>query len=150
MPTTNATTGKKALIDLLKAQAAPAGLLDGVEVHYAYNGNVGARSVYGGGWRMTAEDDVAETPGVLVVETVFYSLYVRVLSRPACDVEETDLVADGIATALGAVLKANPRLAGGLSITGIYAGQGDYSRTDDETTSVHGYEVRTTSRLSWG
>jgi hypothetical protein len=150
MPTTNATTGKKALIDLLKAAAVPAGLLDGWDVAYAFNANVGVQSMYGGGWRMEAADDVAEGPGLLMLEVVTYSLYVRVVARPACDVEETDVIANGAATALGVVLKTNPKLAGGLSVVGIYAAQGDYSRTDDETTSIHAYQVRTMSRLSWG
>lgn len=150
MPTTNAAAGKLALITLLKAQTGPGQLLDGVEVKYAYRANVGAQCIYGGGWRMTAEDAVAEGVGLLVRELVTVSLYVRVVARPACDVEETDAACTTISNALGSVLMANPKLAGQLSVVGIAGGQGDYSGTDDETISIQAFQVLITSLVTWG
>jgi len=150
MRITNATLAKKAVVDLLKAATVPAGLLDGVEVHYAYHGNVGLKSVYGGGWRLQQENAVAEAPGVLVQELVSFSLYVRVVTRPPVDVEDTDADADSIGGAIGAIFKSNPKPAGPFSIVGLASGQGDYSRTDDETISVHAYQVQVASNLSWG
>lgn len=150
MPTTNATTAKLALINLLKAQTGAGQLLDGIDVRYAYRGQIGAQCVYGGGWRMDADDAVSEGPGVLVREIVVVSLYVRVLARPACDVEDTDATANQIGTALGSVMKANPKLAGPLTVLGISSGQGDYSTTDDETISIHAYQVRVGGMVSWG
>jgi hypothetical protein len=75
---------------------------------------------------------------------------VRVLQRPATDVEDTDQIADSIGSAIGAVLKANPKLAGGLSWLGIASGQGDYQVLDDETISIHAYQVQFRSRITWG
>jgi hypothetical protein len=151
MPTTNANLAKKAIIAALKAAAGPAGLLDGVSVDYAYNGNVGALSVYGGGWRILEQiDAVAEGPGVLVAELVSVSLYVRALARPAVDVEETDDQADAVLTAIGTVFKAAPKLAGPLTVVGVASGQGDYSRTDEETISIQALQVQVRSNLSWG
>lgn len=150
MRITNATLAKKAVIDLLKAAAVPAGLLDGVDVHYAFHGDVGFKSIYGGGWRLQQENAVAEAPGVLVRELVSFSLYVRVVARPPVDVEVTDADADAVGGAIGAIFKANPKPAGPFSIVGLVSGQGDYSCTGDETISVHGYQVQVASNLSWG
>jgi len=147
---TNATAAKKAVIAALQAQTDPGELLDGVAVDYAFNGNAGPVSVYGGGWRLDQEDAVAETPGVLVREVVSVSLYVRVVARPPVDVSVTDDQADAVAGAFGAIFKATPKLAGPLTVLGVASGQGDYSRTDDETISVHAYQVRVGSYLSWG
>lgn len=150
MPTTNATAAKRAAINVLKAQTGAGQLLDGIDVKYAYRGQVGPQCVYGGGWRMEGEDAVAEGPGVLVRELVTVSLYVRILKRPAVDVEDTDVIADGVATAIGTVFKANPKLGGPLTVVGIGGGQGDYSTTDDETISIHAYQVRIQSFVTWG
>ncbi len=149
MTTTNATAAKRAIIDRLKAEA-DSGVLSGVDVDYAFNGNVGLRSIYAGGWRMTAQDAVAEGPGLLVAEQVTVSLYVRVVARPATDVEETDAEADRIETVIGRIFRHEPQLAGGFTVLGIPSGQGDYSRTDDETVSVHALQVRVESHLAWG
>jgi hypothetical protein len=149
MPATNATLAKLALLDRLKAEA-DGGLLAGVEVHYAYHGNVGPKSLYGGGWRMTAEQDVAEQAGILVRELVTVSLYVRIVARPPTDVEETDVEADRIAGIISRIFRHDPQLAGPLAFLGIAGGQGDYSRLDDETVSVHAYQVQVGSHLSYG
>lgn len=150
MPTTNATTAKTALVALWQAQTGSGGLLDGVQVSYAAPGEMGALCLYGGGWRMVQDDAVAETPGVLVQEELSLSWYIRATSRPRCDVSETDATCNGVATALGVVMKANPKLAGGLSLLGIAAGQGDYFNTDDETVSIFALQVRVRSMFGWG
>ena len=151
MPTTNANLAKKAVIDALKAATVPAGLLDGVDVDYAFNGNAAALSVYGGGWRFEQADAVAEGPGILVAELVSVSLYVRAKQGPpSVDVEETDGQADDVLTAIGRVFKAAPKLAGPLTVVGVASGQGDYSRTDDETISIQALQVQVRSQLTWG
>ncbi len=146
---TNATRAKKAVIGRLKAEA-DGGLLRDVEVHYGYHGNVGLRSIYGGGWRILEQKDaVAEGPGILVEEIVAVSLYIRVVRRPAVDVEVTDADADDVAAVLARVFAGDPNLPGDMSWLGIASGQGDYSRTDDETISVHAYQLQVGSYLSW-
>lgn len=147
MTTTNATPAKLAVINRLKQEAA-SGRLAKVEVHYAWPGKVGLRCVYGGGWRFDQEDAVEE-PGILVREVVAISLYVRVLRRPACPVEVTDAEADGIGGLIGKIFRADPRLAGPFTWLGVASGQGDYSRTEHETISIHAYQVRVGSHLQW-
>ncbi len=146
---TNATRAKKALFGRLKAEA-DGGLLSDVDVNYGYHGNVGLRSIYGGGWRILDQKDaVAEQSGLLVEEIVAVSLYIRVVKRPPVDVEETDAEVDEIAAVLARIFFNDPTLPGDMSWLGIASGQGDYSRTDDETISVHGYQARIGSFLSW-
>jgi len=143
---TLAVAAKRALVDRLREQV-PAG--DNLEVHYAWPGNAGLRCVYGGGWRFDQDEAVAE-PGLIMEETVAVSLYVRVLARPACDVEDTDADAEAVGGLLVNTFAANPQLAGGLTYLGIASGQGDYSRTDTETISIHAYQVRVRGFLVWG
>ena len=147
--TTNAYVAKASLIGLLQAQTGVGELLEGVDVNYAYHGGVGLKSIYGGGHVFEQADAVAER-GVLVRELVTVGLYMRAVLRPACDVAETDLIVAGMGAAVAAVLKANPMLAGGLSWVGISGGQGDYSRTDDETISVLLYQVQFGAHLAYG
>lgn len=144
----SATLAKIAVIERMQAEAE-SGLLRGLEVHYAFPGEVGPRSVYGGGTRFEQEDAVAE-PGVLRNEVVILSLYVRVVLRPAGDVKETDLVANDIGNLIGKVFHADPQLAGPFTWLGISSGQTDYSQTTDETISIHAYQVRIGTRLVWG
>lgn len=147
---TNAVLAKKAIFDLLKAQAIPAGFLPGVAVDYAYNGTASAPRIYGGGWRFDPDGEVAEGPGVVVQELIGINVYVEVVVRPAVDVFETDLTAAGIAGAIGQTLKAAPQLTAQLRVRGIASGQGGYERTDDETISRHIYQVLVSSYLAWG
>lgn len=150
MPTTNANTAKLAIINALKAQTGPGLPLAGIDVQYAYRGDMGAQAIYGGGWRFTSADAVAETPGVLLYEDVTLSLYIRVVQRPANDVEIGDAIADSILTAVGVVFKAQPRIGGQMAVTGIASGMGDYSGTDEETISIQAIQVTVGSSLSWG
>ena len=87
---------------------------------------------------------------MLVAELVSVSLYVRALARPAVDVQVTDERADAVLTAIGTVFKASPKLAGALTVIGVASGQGDYSRTDDETISIQALQVQVKSFVSWG
>lgn len=148
--TTNGFAAKAALIDLLQAQTGVGQPLVDVDVRYSYDGTVGARSIYGGGLTFEQGDAVAER-NTLMFETVTVGLYMRAVQRPATDVEDTDLMVAAMGAAVGAVLKANPLLAGGaLTWTGITGGQADYSRTDDETISVLLYNIRFTAFLAYG
>lgn len=147
--TTNAYVAEAALIDLLKTKVGAGLPLEGVDVNYAFHGQVDLKSIYGGGHRFVQEPAVAE-PGVLVQELVTVSLYMRAVLRPATDPRETDLIVAGMGVAVGQVLKANPKLAGALSWVGIAGGQGDKSRTDDETISVLAYQIQFASLLTYG
>ena len=153
MPTTNAIAAKTALIDLLKTQTVEgSGLpLVGFTVKYGFRGDLGLKCIYGGGWRFEAEDAVAETPGVLVRELTRLSLYVRIVDKPAVDVEVTEAKVEAALNAIGTVLKAHPKLAGQLSVVGINAGAGDYSTpTDDETICIGSLSVLVASLVTWG
>lgn len=147
---TNAYAAKKALFDLLDANNGPSQVLDGVQVAYAYPArDVEEKCVYGGGVRFDHEDDVAESPGVLVRETALVGVYVRVVTRPALSVAETDTAAAAIGAAVLGLVKANPKLAGALTWVGVRSGQGDYSQTDDETIAVLAYQFRFISRFAY-
>jgi hypothetical protein len=146
---THSFVAKAALIDLLQAQTGVGQLLQDVDVDYAYHGNVGARAIYAGGLTFDQAPAVAER-NTLMVETVTVGLYMRAVLRPATDVEDTDLLCAAMGAAVGAVLKANPLLAGTLTWTGITGGQADYSRTDDETISVLLYNVQFGAYLAYG
>jgi hypothetical protein len=146
--TSNAVAAKAALFDAL-AEEAQSGLLQGLDVHYAWPGEVSAeRVVYGGGFRFEQQDAVAEQ-GVLIDEVVEVSLYVRIVKRPAVDVRETDLEAADVLDLIGTVFASRRQLAGPYTWMGVVSGMGDYSRTADETTSVLAAKARIGTRLSW-
>lgn len=148
--TTTAYDTKRALFDTLSAYTGTGQSLEGVQVAYAWPADASLECIYGGGIRFDHEDAVAEFPGTLVRELASVSIYVRVVKRPACPVEDADERAAEIGAAIGAILRANPNLPGGSTWFGIGRGQGDYSRTPDETVSVLGYEVRTARNISYG
>ena len=133
---------KRALFALLAANTGPAQVLEGVQVEYGFPGNVGMKCVYGGGVTFEHVDAAAESPGILVRETVLVSAYIRVVTRPGGPVEDTDTAAEAIGAAMLALVKANPKHAGPLTWVGVRGGQGDYQRTDDETISILGYQFR--------
>lgn len=149
--TTYAYTAKAALIDRLQARTGPAEALEGLQVEYAYPGNnIELECIYGGGIRFEQRDAVAESPGVLVAEEVTVSLYIRVVSRPPCPVQDTDTRAAEIGAQLATLLRTEPQLAGGNAVIGIARGQGDYHQTDDETMSILAYQIRVNTHLSYG
>lgn len=146
---TNAYAAKKALFDRLAAKAEAGQPLEGIQVAYAFPGNVDAECVYGGGVRFDHVDAVAEAPGVMVAETALVSVYVRILARQG-DVVDTDARAAEVLATLGALLRAEPKLAGWQTWLGMASGQGDYQRTDDEAISILAVQVRIGSHLAYG
>jgi len=161
-PITRATIIKKAVFDLFKAQAVPAGLLIAptgpggdvalapVDVRYGWKSDIGPVAVYGGGWRFEQEDYTAEGPGLLVREVIRFSINVRVQVRPACAVEDTDAIANTVCVGLASVLKAHPEPYPGYRVDGFPGGLGDYENTDDETVSRYAFELRLHGQLTWG
>lgn len=149
--TTSAYTAKTALFDRLTARTAVGQPLEGLQVAYAWPGStVDLECMYGGAVRFEQRDAVAEAPGVLVVEDVLVTVYIRVVARPPVPVEETDARAAEIGAQLGAMLRAEPHLAGGDAVVGIARGTGDYHQTDDETMSILSYQIRVSTHLSYG
>lgn len=149
--TTSIYATKKALFDTIAEYAALGQPLEGVQVAYAWPGsNVDLECIYGGGVRFEHADAVADHPGVLVQEIASLSVYIRVVQRPAGPVAEADARAAEIGNWLGAILRANPVLAGGGTWLGITSGQGDYSQTPDETVSILSYQVRTARNIAYG
>jgi hypothetical protein len=149
--TTSAYTAKAALFTRLLAYAQPAQPLAGLQVAYAFPGiNVDLECLYGGGVRFEQRDAIAESPGLMVTEEATISIYIRVCNRPASDVQTTDTRAAQIGAQVGALLRAEPILAGGTTLLGISGGAGDYSQTDDETISILSYQVRASTNLSYG
>lgn len=125
--------------------------LEGVQVAYAWPGNdVDLECVYGGGVRFEHADAIADHPGVLVQEIATFSVYIRVVHRPTGPVADADARAAEIGSWLGALLRANPGLAGGGTWLGITSGQGDYHRTPDETVSILSYQLRTARNVTYG
>lgn len=139
---TNAYVAKKALFDLWDANNGPAQALAGVQVAYAFPAAPDMKCIYGGGITFEHSDASAETPGILVRESVLVSAYIRVVARPVGEVADTDAVAAQIGGAMLGLVKANPKLAGPLTWVGVRGGQGDYQQTDDETISILGYQFR--------
>lgn len=148
--TTSVYATKRALFDKLREWAVPGQPLEGISVDYAWNPNSGLESIYGGGVRFTHTDAIAEHPGVLVREEAWLSLYVRVAMSPPVDVSVTDERAEEIGSWLGALLRANPGLAGGGTWLGMTSGQGDYQQVGEETVSILAYQVRTARNLAYG
>lgn len=148
--TTYGYTAKAVLFDRLEAYAAPAQPLAGLQVSYAWPGQADPECLYGGGIRFEQHDAVAEAPGILVTEDTLVTVYIRVIARPPGDVRDTDARAATIGSKIGALLRAEPQLAGGGSVIGIARGQGDYSQTDDETTSILSYQIRVSTNISYG
>lgn len=141
---------KEALFAALETAAESPGPLEGLQVSYAYPGAPDAECLYGGGVRFEQRDAVAEQPGVLVVEDALVTIYIRVVARPPGPVQETDQRCAAIGAGIGALLRAQPHLAGGNAVVGIARGQGDYHQTDDETISILSYQIRVQQHLSYG
>lgn len=148
--TTYAYTAKAAIIARLAQESVPAGLLDGVQIAYAYPGTISSKCIYGGGVRFEHNDQVAESPGVMVAEETMVNIYIRVTMAPAGDVKDTDIQALAIGTVIAALFRSEPNMAGGHSVLGIARGQGDYTQTDDETISILGYQLRVQTNISYG
>ena len=149
--TTNVYAAKKVLVDLLKANTDTGEPLEGVDVAYSWQAlTTNNRCVYGSWVSFDQESVVAEGPGQLMREDATVNLYVRAVDNPPTDVETTDAAVNDIVAGIGAVLKANPQVGAGYSWTAIRSGNGDYSETDTETTSVMVLRITLTTRLSYG
>jgi len=138
----------QAIMGRLKGEA-DGGLLEGVDVQYAYAGDFGLRAVYGGSARFEQESAVAEQTGILNVERIVYTIYVRCVRRPSCDVELTDGDAAEIKAAIARVFASDPRLAGDMTWLGVSSGIRDYSRNDMETISIHSLDLLVGAYVSW-
>lgn len=141
---------KTALIDLLRSFTHPGDYLDGVTVSYSWKTDLGNRCVYGGWVSGSHQPEVAENPGLLVREDSTVNLYVKAVDSPPTDVETTDMAVEGIIAGIGALLKANPKVGGGFSWTGISSFNGDYSESDDHTESIAVLRVGFSTQLSYG
>lgn len=137
----------EAVMDRLAAEA-DGGLLQGVQVDYGV-GELGLKSIYGGGARFDQESAIAEQAGVLNIEQITYTLYIRCVRRPGCDVRLTDRDAAGIKAVIARVFAANPQLGGDMTWLGVSSGSRDYSRNDQETVSVHALDLLIQAYVSW-
>lgn len=167
MPATNGYVAKGALFDKLKAAADPGGggLLDVLvaanpewgnrcNVAYAMDGEMGSLAIYGGGFSFTQDDAVAETPGVLVGETVTQLVYIRAQTRIGVtgtirDVQWLDDIIRQVANTMVKVIKQSPVLLNGVAVIGSRGGSGDYSTNDDEKVSLMSYQFTVASLFGW-
>ena len=137
-----------AVMDRLAAEA-DGGLLAGVGVSYAMK-ELALRQIYGGSARFDQESTVAEQVGLLNVERIVFTIYIRCVRRPVCDVRETDAEASAIKAVIARVFAKNPQLAGDMTWLGVSGGYRDYSINDQETVSVHTLEMLVQAYVSWG
>lgn len=147
--TTNVYAAKRALFARLRDKAADGQPLAGIQVAYAFPGQVDQECIYGGGVRFDHQDAVAEHPGIMVTETALVSLYVRIVGATGDDVEATDDRAAEVLATITALLRAEPRLAGGQTWLGIQGGQGDYD-TNNGALSILAAQVAIGSHLAYG
>ena len=149
--TTRVYEAKKAMFDRLTGLAGEGQPLDGIQVAYAFPGDPQLECVYGGGVRFSHEDAVAER-GVLMAEVALVSVYIRVASKPATLVEETDARAAEIFAQLAVQLTGDPFLAGQMMFGGITQGQGDYEVLPDgsQSTSILAVQARIETDLTYG
>jgi len=146
---TSAFAVKRAIFERLRAEA-DGGLLAGWDVNYTFNAGAGARSMYGGGWRLLEQEEaVAEGIGLVVREVVEISLYIIVKISPRVDVSETDAVIETVSGAIVRVFARNPNLASDMTWLGIARGQGDYTDNQLETISRAAFALSAQSYLSW-
>jgi len=137
-----------AVMDRLAAEA-DGGLLQGVQVSYGV-ADLGLKSVYGGSARFDQQSAIAEQPGVLNLERIVYTIYIRCVRRPACDVRDTDADAVAVKTVIAQIFSRNPKLAGDMTWIGVSNGYRDYSRNELETVSVHSLDLLIEAYVSWG
>ncbi|MEU2699581.1 hypothetical protein [Micromonospora aurantiaca (nom. illeg.)] len=149
MTGTNVYAAKKALFDGLTFLATEGQPLAGIQVAYAFPGNVELECIYGGGVRFTQEDLTAEH-WVATEETALVSVYFRVHRKEPRAVALTDARAAEMLGQTVAVLRTYPSLGGGLTVTGVTQGQGDYDQPQDESLSILSVQVQVRSQLTYG
>jgi hypothetical protein len=156
--TTAAYAAKRAVVDRLVQRAAqPGNALSGVQVAYSWPGNTAAMEcVYGGGvtFDQPGTDDAVDSQRHrLVKETATVGVHIRIAASPPDAVEPiraTDARAEAIGDEIGALLAAQPGLAGGSSVARLLRGQGDYSPTDDQAVSTLSYQISVESYIQPG
>ncbi|AXH88791.1 hypothetical protein AB0N38_18850 [Micromonospora aurantiaca] len=149
MTGTNVYAAKKALFDGLAALTAPGQPLEGIQVAYAFPGDVELECVYGGGVRFVHDDETAER-WVVTGEVALISVYIRVNRKEPRAVAAADTRCAAIFGQIVSVLRSYPSLGGGMTVTGVTQGQGDYDQPQDETVSVLGVQVRVESQITYG
>jgi hypothetical protein len=152
--TTNAYAAKRAIRNRLAELAAGMGPLstlgcDGGPLQIKYDNrprDMEDRCVYGGGvsFSRSQDDVIVDGSHEIPKETAVTTWYIRVADK-ALDIEDTDEIAETIGEALGDIFASEPRIAGGKSVSKLFAGQGDYDYDDDENISLLMYEVHTES-----
>ena len=142
--TTAAYAIKRLIFDRLALAVGPGLELDGVQVSYAYPGQVQDVCVYGGGvvFDQPGTDDVVDGDDVAVREQSTIRLYVRIVGH-GLTVAQTEIRAEGIGDVIGALLRKEPRIAGAQTNTRIAGGTGDYQNTDDGPIVILAYRVTT-------
>jgi hypothetical protein len=142
--TTAAYAIKRQIFDFLATKTGTGKELDGVQVEYAYPGQVSDVCVYGGGvvFEQPGTDDVVDGDDVLAHELDTVRLYIRIVGR-GLTVRATEEQAEAIGDVIGALLRTNPRLAGPSAYTRIAGGTGDYQNTDDGPIVILAYRVTT-------
>jgi len=131
---------KKSLIDFLKTLQDNGEPLYGAQISYEAPRDYSPISVYGGGIRFNHTDAVAESPGVMVEESAFTALYIRVSKEIPATIEETDQIAETVLNTIISALMTN-KFGGGLSWQGMPNGASDYSITDSEVTTILAVQV---------
>ena len=158
MKLTNAYAAKRALFAKMAELAAGSGELsplrqkygDGpVQVSYDYPARDLAREcVYGGGVRFTQTEAAHDGNVPLILETVMVGIVIRINGTGAPSAQFTDQRAEEIADFYAEFLAANPDLGAGFTFSEVTTGQGDYFPTDEERTSILGFQIGVWSYLS--
>lgn len=116
---TLAYAAKRALRDLLVTQFAISD--PDVDVQYSATPEMGEKTIYFGGFTFTQADQAAER-GAIVNETDQLSIYLRA-GLAGDDVEGVETVVESMVATLTDVIVANPKLAGGLTVTALTGGR---------------------------
>lgn len=152
--TTNAYAAKRAIFNRLQELARTGPLstmgVDGGPLQVKYDNrprDMQARCIFGGGVRFDRDPakTVVEGRRELAEETAITTWFIRVAGTPDVEIVDLDEQAETIGEVLGRAIAADPQLAGGSSVSRLFAGQGDYTYDDDSNISKLGYEIHTDS-----
>jgi hypothetical protein len=166
VPATNIFAARREIIRALRARAAqPGNALSDVQVLYAYSARTADRiCVYGAGatFEQPEEEEMSAGPGdTIPTEHAIIGLQIRISLDPpppgAGDlaaefgpVAVSDEMAENIAGEIAWLLRMQPHLAGGQSVSRIVSGVADYFPTDDETVSIVGLRIQVDSDVRGG
>lgn len=127
-----AYSAKRTLMDTIDTLLAS----DTVQVSYAAPGDLSALAVYGGAIRGIQSDAVAEA-GVATNEDTTIDVIVRAY-QPGNDARAADEAVESLADQIVGYLAEFPRLAGGLTVTGLAsfaAEMPDFSASPEPTVT---------------